>query len=92
MERHRAASGELRLNSLVARRKGIIHIDVSMSAGKQPDAATVDRLIEVFKTAPKPILVHCEGGADRSGLASAIYELRIARRPASEADRQLSMS
>ena len=74
----------------IARRKGITHIDISMSASKQPDAATVDRLIEVFKTAPKPILVHCEGGADRSGLASAIYELRIAHRPVSEAGRQLS--
>jgi protein tyrosine/serine phosphatase len=74
----------------IATRKGITHIDIGMSANKEPDSATIERLIEAFKTAPKPILVHCEAGADRSGLASAIYELLIAHRPASEAERQLS--
>lgn len=68
----------------------ISHIDIAMSASKEPDDATVDRLIAAFKTDPKPILVHCEAGADRSGLASAIYELKIKNSPASEASRQLS--
>ena len=75
----------------VARRMGITHIDVAMSASKKPDAATVDRLTAAFRTAPKPILIHCEGGADRSGLASAIYELQIAHRPLSDATSQLSI-
>jgi protein tyrosine/serine phosphatase len=75
----------------VASRMGITHIDVAMSASKEPDAATVDRLTAAFQIAPKPILVHCEGGADRSGLASAIYELRIAHRPLSQATSQLSL-
>jgi protein tyrosine/serine phosphatase len=74
----------------IATRKGVTHIDIRMSANKEPDAATIGRLIEAFKTAPRPILIHCEAGADRSGLASAIYELLIAHRSASEAGRQLS--
>ena len=74
----------------ITARKGITHIDIGMSANKEPDAATIDQLIEAFKIAPKPILIHCEAGADRSGLASAMYELLIAHRSASEADRQLS--
>jgi protein tyrosine/serine phosphatase len=74
----------------VADSKGVTHIDIAMSAGKEPDPATINRLLEAFKTARKPILVHCQAGADRSGLASAIYELRIAHRPASQAARQLS--
>jgi protein tyrosine/serine phosphatase len=74
----------------VTTRKGVTHIDIEMSASKEPDPATIDRLVEAFKTAPKPILVHCEGGADRSGLASAIYELLIAHKSSSEAGRQLS--
>lgn len=74
----------------VADSKGVTHIDIAMSAGKEPDPATINRLLDAFKSARKPILVHCEAGADRSGLASAIYELRIAHRPASQAARQLS--
>ena len=68
----------------------IAHIDIAMSANREPGTETIDQLIAAFKTASKPILVHCEAGADRSGLASAIYELMIEHRPASESNRQLS--
>jgi protein tyrosine/serine phosphatase len=74
----------------ITARKGITHMDISLSARKEPDAAAVDQLIEAFKTAPKPILVHCEAGADRSGLASAIFELLVVHRSASVAEKQLS--
>jgi protein tyrosine/serine phosphatase len=74
----------------ITTRKGITHIDIGMSSSKEPDAATINQLIEAFKSAPKPILIHCEAGADRSGLASAIFELVIAHRPASVAEEQLS--
>jgi len=70
--------------------KNITHIDIGMSASKEPDAAIINQLIKAFKTAPRPILIHCEAGADRSGLASAIFELVIAHRPASDAEKQLS--
>src|ERR1019366_8063044 len=53
--------------------RAITHIDIGMSASKEPGSATINQLIEAFKTAPRPILIHCEGGADRSGLASAIF-------------------
>jgi protein tyrosine/serine phosphatase len=76
--------------TIVTTRKHIAHIDIGISASREPDQKTIDRLVDAFKTAPKPILVHCEAGADRSGLASAIYELLIAHRSASEAGRQLS--
>jgi protein tyrosine/serine phosphatase len=36
------------------------------------------RLVAVLCQAPKPILIHCEGGADRSGLASEIYLSQVA--------------
>ena len=32
-------------------------------------------LIEAFRTAEAPILIKCSGGADRTGLAAAIYLL-----------------
>ena len=44
---------------------------------------------QLLREAPKPVLVHCEGGADRTGLAAALY-LAAAGHPA-QADGQLSV-
>ena len=74
----------------VAARDGVQHIDVAMSANKEPTVETVGRLLEAFRDAPKPILVHCQAGADRSGFASALFELEVAKRPLHDAKEQLS--
>ena len=54
-------------------RLGVIYIDLPLSANEEPDDAKLDLLIATMRNAPKPLLIHCEGGADRSGLASALY-------------------
>jgi protein tyrosine phosphatase (PTP) superfamily phosphohydrolase (DUF442 family) len=70
---------------------GVLHIDVPMSARQQPAPAAVAQLLDAFRMAPRPILVHCQGGADRSGFASAVFELLVMDRPIDEARRQLSI-
>jgi protein tyrosine/serine phosphatase len=45
----------------------------------------------MLKDAPKPILIHCRGGADRTGLASVLYSQRIAGIPTGRAEQQLSL-
>lgn len=69
---------------------GIQHIDLSLSAGTEPDSARLDSLRLLLRTTPTPFLIHCEGGADRSGLASALYVLDELKRPPQEADNQLT--
>jgi protein tyrosine/serine phosphatase len=69
---------------------GVQHIDLSMSAGTEPDAARLDSLRLLLRTTPTPFLLHCEGGADRSGLASALYVLDEMHGTPSDADHQLS--
>jgi protein tyrosine phosphatase (PTP) superfamily phosphohydrolase (DUF442 family) len=69
---------------------GLVHIDIRMSANREPDEATISKLTYALKESPKPILVHCQSGADRTGLASALYELVVAHRPAAVAAQQLS--
>ena len=56
-----------------ARLLGITHVDFRMSARKELTQAEVDRLVAILRQSPKPILVHCQSGADRSGLVSAIF-------------------
>lgn len=66
------------------------HIDFKLSASKVPTAKTIARLNEILEHAPRPILIHCQGGADRSGLVAALYQHGIAGRPVEEAEDQLS--
>jgi len=56
-----------------ARRLGIEHVDFRMSAKRGLTLAQAKSLIGILKRAQKPPLVHCEGGADRTGLVAALY-------------------
>ena len=65
-------------------------VSIRLSADHEPDGATLTTLVETLRTADRPMLIHCNGGADRAGLAAAVYELAVAHRPAAVAAQQLS--
>lgn len=48
------------------------------------------KLFEIFDTIPHPFLMHCKSGADRAGLASALYLLDQGA-PIAQAKEQLSL-
>ena len=50
-------------------------VDISMSARRLPHRDDLLRLFKAFKDLPRPILIHCKGGADRTGEAVAIFAL-----------------
>jgi protein tyrosine phosphatase (PTP) superfamily phosphohydrolase (DUF442 family) len=54
---------------------GISQEDVTTSANRLPPPGEIRRLIEIFDNSEYPILIHCQQGADRTGLASAMYLL-----------------
>lgn len=56
-----------------AKELDITHIDFRMSSGHELTQEQAARLIELMRNAPKPLLIHCQAGADRTGLASALY-------------------
>ena len=70
----------------------VLHIDLPMSATREPDPALLGQLIDALQTAPKPFLIHCESGSDRTGLASALYRLLALGQPPEVAARQLSFN
>jgi protein tyrosine/serine phosphatase len=70
---------------------GIEHIDFRMSARQQLTLEETQKLVALMRDAPKPILIHCKSGADRTGLASAIYLHQIANASEDTAERQLSV-
>ena len=62
-----------------------------MSAGRLPHREDLLKLLDIFETAPRPILIHCHGGADRTGEASAIYKLEYMAKTKKQALRQLTL-
>ncbi len=69
---------------------GVQHIDFGISAGQELTNGEVGKIVALLRDAPRPILIHCEAGSDRSGLVSALYELLVARHSSEEANSQLS--
>jgi protein tyrosine phosphatase (PTP) superfamily phosphohydrolase (DUF442 family) len=54
---------------------GISQEDVTTSANRLPGPGELRRLIEIFDRSEHPILLHCQQGADRTGLAAAVYQI-----------------
>lgn len=57
----------------VADELGIHHVDYGLSASSPLTIEQMMELQNLFERMPKPILIHCKAGADRTGLASALY-------------------
>jgi len=70
---------------------GVTEIDLPLSANEEPDDTTLRHLIAALRQSQRPLLIHCEAGADRSGLASALYRLIIVGDTAEDAAQQLSL-
>jgi hypothetical protein len=53
--------------------RGIVHLDAMLDSRKLPTRAMLVRLIEAFDSAPRPFVLKCSGGQDRTSFASALY-------------------
>jgi uncharacterized protein (TIGR01244 family) len=74
-----------------AKQLGIAHINFRMSARRELTQAEAADLIAILEQAEKPVLIHCQAGADRSGLASALYVAAVAKLGEEAAEQQISI-
>ena len=72
-----------------AREAGVNHINFRMKSSRELSPQTARALIQVMDAAPKPLLIHCRAGADRTGLAAALYVAALTDRGEWAAERQL---
>jgi protein tyrosine phosphatase (PTP) superfamily phosphohydrolase (DUF442 family) len=70
---------------------GLTLHNVKMKASVAPDRDSLLDLLRLFTTAERPLLFHCKSGADRTGLAAALYLIAVENRTAREAAAQLSL-
>ena len=75
----------------IASQLGVKHFDFGLSAHREVTDEEMDQILAIIRAAPKPVLIHCQMGADRTGLVSALCLYSIEQKPSAEAGRELSM-
>lgn len=69
---------------------GLTLVTAQMAARRAPRVDELTDLLDAFATIERPFLMHCKSGADRTGLAAAIYLMVHEHQPLAVARRQLS--
>lgn len=65
--------GWWRYERRICERLGVAHIDVMLDSRHLPRRDMVTSLFAAFDSAPRPFLLKCSGGQDRTSFAAALY-------------------
>lgn len=57
----------------IAKEMGVVRYDYPIGDREEINIEDMNKIVQIIKDAPKPLLVHCKAGADRTSLASALY-------------------
>ena len=68
-----------------AQKHGLEFHSVRLSTGRLPTREQLGDMIRIFKTARHPLLMHCRGGADRTGFGAVVYRLVVLDHPLDDA-------
>lgn len=69
---------------------GVVHNSWKISALRAVPPNEISAILHTIKSMPKPILIHCQGGADRTGLICAAWKFVKTKGSVKEAREQLS--
>ena len=62
-----------RYEKRVSDRRGVAHFDTMLNSRRLPTGQLLLDVLAAFDAAPKPVLIKCSGGQDRSSFAGALY-------------------
>lgn len=74
----------------IADMMGVTLEDQPMSSQSLPSGERLAEILDILENGQYPILVHCQGGADRTGAISAIYRMHILGHDRTDALTELS--
>ncbi len=89
--RGRADSAHYLTEKIYCAELGLTLHTLGFSDKAPPTRAGILALIDLFRHIEKPFVMHCKSGADRAGLAAAIYLLVITGQSLQEAQKMLSL-
>ena len=75
----------------VAAVRGLTRYEMPLSSRQELTPKQLVQLVALLRSAPKPVLIQSNKGADRGGLAAALFEYAVASRSVEEAYKQLSL-
>ena len=64
-----------------AEKESLYYVSVDFNALKLPSKTQLLMLVNLLETAPKPLIFHCNQGADRTGMASALSIILFSDHP-----------
>jgi len=73
----------------ISKEYNVTHYDYDMGDRYETSMEGMNKIISIIKDAPKPILIHCKAGADRTSLVSALYLYAI--KNDKDAEREISL-
>jgi protein tyrosine/serine phosphatase len=88
--RNEKRTGWYRDEAIAAKNAGVTLIDFPISSDDELPVAQSAKLAQLMAGVEKPLLIHCKHGANRTGLASAIYVGAVKKLSDTFADLQLS--
>ncbi len=74
----------------VSQQMGVIHQDIALNSKELPPKKIITVLINQIRNLPKPLLIHCESGVDRSGFAADIALLLFTHSTLDDLEAQVS--
>jgi protein tyrosine phosphatase (PTP) superfamily phosphohydrolase (DUF442 family) len=86
-----AAKADQPIDPDALRQAGVHYVSLRLNSKRVPPPDRIHELLSAYSEAELPVLVHCSSGANRTGVASAIWLLEMEGRPLAEAKEQLSM-
>jgi protein tyrosine/serine phosphatase len=74
----------------ITAQRGVKLVNITDNVFEIPNRDDLLKLLDAYRTAERPILVHCQRGIDRTGQASAIYQMLYQGKTRAEAEDMLS--
>ena len=71
------------------RELGLVLAHQPIGSRDPPERWQLERIDQLLRELPRPLLIHCKSGADRAGLVSAIYLMVHKNQPLDVAEREL---
>lgn len=65
--------------------------NAALTSREAPRAESLLTLLDIFDTLKRPALMHCKSGADRTGLAAALWHIHVEGAPVETARTHLSL-
>jgi len=57
----------------IAKEMGVVRYDYGIGDRREESMQQMEEIVKIMENAPKPLLIHCKAGADRTSLAAALY-------------------